>query len=41
MGRGSETVPNARRAALFLIVCLAARAASAIQDGENLINCDP
>ncbi|EES11052.1 hypothetical protein BDA96_06G146900 [Sorghum bicolor] len=33
MGRGSETVPNARRAALFLIVCLAARAASAIQDG--------
>ncbi|XP_066346528.1 BIIDXI-like protein At5g11420 [Miscanthus floridulus] len=33
MGRGSETVLNARRAALFLIVCLAARAASAIQDG--------
>lgn len=33
MGRGSDAVPDARRAALLLIVSLAARAASAIQDG--------
>jgi hypothetical protein len=38
MGRRSETVLNARRAVLFLIVCLAAREASAIQDGENSLH---
>jgi len=40
-GRGklvgrSEMAGNVRRAAVFLAVCLAARAAAAIQDGETL-----